>query len=105
MSFPLRKAVSLLTAATALALGVTVLAAPSAFAVGSSACTTNFKDLTTTITADPGKTMRTGPGNNYEKKKFLPIGTKVTIYCMAKPKGTYWYYIKSGKTKGWVLGW
>ncbi|MEV5104354.1 SH3 domain-containing protein [Streptomyces massasporeus] len=105
MSLPLRKAVSTVTAATALALGATLMAAPGASAVGASACTTNFKDTTQSISNTKGKDIRTGPGYGYKKIKHVPIGTKVRIYCMTKTKGTYWYYIRTGTTKGWVLGW
>ncbi|MFJ8538815.1 hypothetical protein [Streptomyces sp. NPDC093591] len=100
----LRKTAAGLTAATTLALGATLLAAPTASAVGSSACTTNIKDTTRQITRWGDTIMRNGPGESYRKKKGLFTGEEVRVYCRAynKNTGTYWYYGKNGKTKGWV---
>ncbi|MER5854598.1 hypothetical protein ABT131_03015 [Streptomyces sp900105245] len=98
----IRKAVSGLTAATALALGATVLAAPSASAVDSSGCTKNIKDQTLQVVQWDHADMHTGPGYSYKVKKSVFAGTDVRVYCTAYKKGTTWYYGKSGKTKGWM---
>jgi hypothetical protein len=98
----LRKAAGGLTAVTVLALGATLVAAPSALAVGSSACTKNIKDTTYQVTIWDHTDMHTGPGYHTKVKKSLFTGTKVRVYCMALKKGTYWYYGKAGQTKGWV---
>ncbi|KUM72351.1 hypothetical protein [Streptomyces curacoi] len=100
----LRKAAGGLTAATVLAVGATVLAAPSASAVGSSACTKNIADTTRQITRWGDTILRDGPGESYRKKKTLFTGEKVRLYCRAynKHTATYWYYGKNGTTKGWI---
>jgi hypothetical protein len=103
MPLPFRKAVSTLTAATALALGATLVAAPSALAVGSKACTKNIKDKTYMVNNWAGADLRTGPSNGkkYKTKKHLDVGTDVRVYCV-NDKGLTWYYGKAGKTTGWV---
>ncbi|MGN9760818.1 hypothetical protein [Streptomyces sp. SD31] len=100
----LRKAAAGLTAATTLALGATLLAAPSASAVGSSACTKNIKDATWSITRWGDTIMRNGPAESYRKNKGLFTGDTVRVYCRAynKKTATFWYYGKNGNTKGWV---
>ncbi|MFI2760198.1 hypothetical protein ACH5A3_15145 [Streptomyces echinatus] len=97
---PLRKAVSGLTAATALALGATVLAAPGASAVGSSGCTKNIKDKTLQVVQWDHADMYTSPSFKSKVKKSVFAGSNVRVYCTAK--GGDWYYGKSGKTKGWM---
>ncbi|MGW2701056.1 SH3 domain-containing protein [Streptomyces sp. NPDC001340] len=95
-----RRAVSGLTAATALALGATLMAAPTASAVGSSGCTKNIRDTTYTVVQYDHADMHTGPGNNYRVKKSVYMGNKVRVYCTAK--GGSWYYGKFGSTYGWM---
>ncbi|MEU3857082.1 hypothetical protein AB0F03_06865 [Streptomyces sp. NPDC028722] len=101
-TLPIRKAVGALTAATALALGATVLAAPGAFAVDSSGCTKNIKDATYPVVQWDHADMHTGPGYTYKVKKSVFAGSKVRVYCTAYKKGVTWYYGKSGTTKGWM---
>ncbi|BCM67685.1 MULTISPECIES: hypothetical protein [Streptomyces] len=98
---PLRKAVSGLTAATALAVTATLMAAPSASAANPRGCK-NIADQTRQITRWGDTVMRSGPGENYKKKKVLFTGDTVRVYCRAYKSGTYWYYGKNGKTKGYV---
>ncbi|MFF8727965.1 hypothetical protein ACF073_15945 [Streptomyces sp. NPDC015171] len=95
-----RKAVSGLTAVTALALGATVLAAPAASAVGSSACTKNIKDRTLQVVQWDHADMYTSPSFKSKVKKSVFAGSNVRVYCTAK--GGSWYYGKSGKTTGWM---
>ena len=103
-SHRLRKTVSGLTAATALALGVTLVAAPSASAaVGSSACTKNIKDATYMVNNYAGTPMQSGPGYKDKDVKFLELGTDVRVYCETYKNGYNWYYGKAGKKKGWVV--
>ncbi|MER5547026.1 SH3 domain-containing protein [Streptomyces sp. NPDC001118] len=95
-----RKAVSGLTAATALALGATVLAAPSASAVGSSACTENIKDQTLQVVQWDHADMYTSPSFKSKVEKSVFAGNSVRVYCTADHGS--WYYGKSGKTTGWM---
>ena len=97
---PSVKAVSALTAATALALGATLMAAPSASAVGSSACTKNIKDQTLQVVQWDHADMYTSPSFTSKVKKSVFAGSSVRVYCTAK--GGSWYYGKSGKTSGWM---
>ncbi|KUN07485.1 hypothetical protein AQI95_10705 [Streptomyces yokosukanensis] len=102
-SLPVRKAVSGLTAAAALALGATLVAAPSASAagsVGSSGCTKNIKDATYTVIQYDHADMHTGPSNKYKVKKSIYMGNKVRVYCTADHSS--WYYGKFGNTYGWM---
>jgi uncharacterized protein YgiM (DUF1202 family) len=102
ISLPVRKAVSGLTAATALTLGATLVAAPSASAVGSSGCNKNIKDQTLSVVQYDHADMHTGPGNKYKVKKSVYMGSKVRVYCINNKSGVNWYYGKSGRTKGWM---
>lgn len=99
-TLPFRKAVSGLTAVTALALGATLMAAPSASAVGSSACTENIKDATLPVVQWDHADMYTSPSFKSKVKKSVFAGNKVRVYCTAKHGS--WYYGKFGKTKGWM---
>ncbi|ANP55781.1 hypothetical protein J2Z21_005561 [Streptomyces griseochromogenes] len=97
---PFRKAVSGVTAAAALALGATLMAAPTASAVGSSACTKNIKDQTLQVVQWDHADMYTSPSFKSKVKKSVFAGNNVRVYCTAK--GGSWYYGKFGRTTGWM---
>ncbi|SDM68907.1 hypothetical protein SAMN04487981_102267 [Streptomyces sp. cf386] len=100
-SLPFRRAVSGLTAATALALGATLVAAPSASAVGEhSSCTKNIRNKTLQVVQWDHADMYAKPSFSSTVKKSVFAGSNVTVYCTAK--GGDWYYSKHGSTKGWM---
>ncbi|GAA2076627.1 hypothetical protein GCM10009801_32250 [Streptomyces albiaxialis] len=94
-------------AAAAVALGGTVLTAPSATAVGSTACTKNIKNeqWRTTSMIDRRTMLQNGPGVAYKNKGQVGQGGPFYAYCKTKNKhGNTWYYGKAnwlGK-KGWL---
>ncbi|MFJ9591031.1 hypothetical protein [Streptomyces acidicola] len=99
-----------LTAMGALLLAGAITTAPSANAVGGSACTKNVKNHWRHIDVlnDNGwaATLRNGPGTNYKFKEGLGYAEDFIAYCGAYSRsGKFWYYVKrpSGK-KGWVYG-
>ncbi|WP_106982652.1 SH3 domain-containing protein [Streptomyces megasporus] len=91
-------------ATLALLTGGAVAMAPSAAAVGSSACTKNVTDYNGYTTASAVH-LRSGPSTGYTSKGLLYRSTDVRVYCTAKSGS--WSYLKvtsganSGKY-GWV---
>jgi hypothetical protein len=88
-----------------------VTTAPSASAVGSSACSKNVTNHWRHIDVLAGDWphttyLRTGPGSDYSAKRGLDYGDDFKAYCTAySHSGKIWYYSKmpSGQ-KGWVYG-
>ncbi|MFF3256447.1 SH3 domain-containing protein [Actinacidiphila glaucinigra] len=66
----LRHQLATLSAAAALIVGGSVALAPTASAVGSSACQFNTSDLTMKISGN-GVNFRTGPGTKYSSRGLL----------------------------------
>lgn len=102
-----RRAGALSAMGALLATGA-ITTAPSANAVGGSACTKNVKNHWRHIYvhSDTGwaATVRNGPGINYKFKEGLNYAEDFKVYCGAYSRsGNFWYYVKrpSGK-KGWV---
>ncbi|MFF2206347.1 hypothetical protein [Streptomyces sp. NPDC058145] len=108
-----RRVATLATAVTLLA-GAAAVAAPTASAVGSSACHYNVTRETSTVTVN-GVNFRTGPGTGYASKGLLYKGDTYVAYCGVR-KGTAahpqaWLYTKlshrsksglASGTWGWV---
>lgn len=92
-----------LSAAGALLLGGAVTMAPSASAVGKSACKASAAGLGNYV--DTTSKFRSGPGTKYTAKGLLTKNTKVTPYC-SRSKSSTWSYVKvnSGAHKG-KKGW
>ncbi|MFF7789819.1 hypothetical protein [Streptomyces sp. NPDC007991] len=103
---PLRKTLVSGAAIVTTALGCTLLAAPSASAVGSSACTKNVRDETwnVTNTFKSRSVIQDGPGYKYKNKEELFGGAPFRVYCKTKKSGITWYYGKhlNGGIKGWL---
>ncbi|MGV9885302.1 SH3 domain-containing protein [Streptomyces sp. NPDC003006] len=91
-------------AAVTIALGGSLLMAPSASAVGSSACTKNIADETWNVTNPFRSTIQNGPGYSYANKEELYAGAPFRVYCKTKKSGITWYYGKhlNGGIKGWL---
>ncbi|SNT34079.1 SH3 domain-containing protein [Actinacidiphila glaucinigra] len=98
------KAVTI-AASAALLLGGGIALAPTASAVGSSACTANITDQD--VWPDNGLRFRSGPGISYTAKGLLYTSDRLTARCR---KGTSWYYVstdtktRTGIAKG-TYGW
>ncbi|MFH0245872.1 SH3 domain-containing protein [Streptomyces sp. HK10] len=90
-------------ATVALLTGGAVAMAPSAAAVGSSACTKNIANYSGDITASAVH-LRSGPSTGYTSKGLLYRNTDVYVYCTAS--GGSWSYLKatSGANSG-RYGW
>ncbi|WP_199185707.1 SH3 domain-containing protein [Streptomyces carminius] len=89
-------------ATLALLTGGAVAMAPSAAAVGSSACTKNVTDYNGYTTASAVH-LRSGPSTSYTSKGLLSRSTDVRVYCT---KGS-WSYLKVSEganrnKSGWV---
>ncbi|MFI7315419.1 hypothetical protein [Streptomyces venezuelae] len=99
------KSLATLTAATAVALGASLITAPTASAVGGSACTKNVKNHKMMV-INVGATARSGPGNGYSKVKRLEWFDQVYVRCYTVKRGTQWYYGDLPRTskRGWVDG-
>ncbi|MEU0027410.1 SH3 domain-containing protein [Streptomyces sp. NPDC006335] len=68
--------------------------APTASAVGSSACTVNTPDGDDVVTVN-GANFRTGPGTSYSVKGSLYKGDRLRDYCTrAGSDGYLWFYAK-----------
>ena len=88
-----------------------VTTAPSASAVGSSACSKNVTNhwRHVDVLASEGAHdtyLRTGPGTTYSAKRGIDYGDDFMAYCTGySSHGKVWYYSKmpSGQ-KGWVYG-
>ncbi|MEU4098046.1 SH3 domain-containing protein [Streptomyces sp. NPDC026673] len=99
------RAVTLAATAVPL-LGGSFVLAPTASAVGSSACTANVTDQDVWPYTD-GLRLRTGPGTGYSIKGLLYESDRLTARCR---KGTSWYDIstdtktRTGIAKG-TYGW
>ncbi|MWA15931.1 SH3 domain-containing protein [Streptomyces sp. BA2] len=89
-------------AVSAVVVGGTVALAPTASAVGSSACTKNVANYDTQT--DTTVKFRTGPGTGYTAKGTVGEGRWVYVTCTAK--GGAWAFLKvtSGPHKG-ETGW
>ncbi|WP_327357709.1 SH3 domain-containing protein [Streptomyces sp. NBC_01304] len=96
-------------AAATMAMGAaaTLMAAPSASAVGSSACNAggaigNWKTIKSNVN------LRNGPGTGYYSKGQLAKGTVINMKCtwLSKDGKKYWYYgkVRTGYHKG-AWGW
>ncbi|MFI0813505.1 hypothetical protein [Streptomyces echinatus] len=94
-------------AATTLALAGGALAtAPTASAVGSTACNSDWYYFNGHINTN-GVYLRSGPGTKYTARGLLSKGTRTYFYCYRSiPHQRAWGYIKvmSGPNKG-VKGW
>ncbi|MFF3950569.1 SH3 domain-containing protein [Streptomyces sp. NPDC001902] len=95
-----------IAASAAVLLGGGIALAPTASAVGSSACTTNIKDQDVWPLTN-GLRFRTGPGTSYTATGLLYTSDRLTARCR---KGS-WYYVSTDKktktgikagTYGWV---
>ncbi|MFF8932355.1 SH3 domain-containing protein [Streptomyces longwoodensis] len=87
------------------AASTTLVAAPSASAVDSSACDRPWYGLNGHITGN-GVNLRNGPGTKYASKGQLSRGTTFYFYCFKTYGYETWDYLKvtSGANKG-VKGW
>ncbi|WP_326581767.1 SH3 domain-containing protein (plasmid) [Actinacidiphila glaucinigra] len=94
--------------ATAALLGGGIALAPTASAVGSSACTANVTDQDVWPYSD-GLRLRSGPSTTYSAKGLLYGSDRLTVRCR---KGS-WYYISTDtktrtgiarNTYGWISG-
>lgn len=101
-----RTATALAAAATLLAGGVAL--APTASAVGSSACTANVTDQDIWPYTD-GVRFRSGPGTSFSAMGLLYESDQLTVRCR---KGS-WYYVSTDtktrtgiarNTYGWISG-
>ncbi|WP_055563253.1 hypothetical protein [Streptomyces atriruber] len=93
-----------MTAATAMALGGTLMTATGASAVGGSACEVNIKNKQM-IASSFGAQTRSGPGTNYSKKKHLSAFEGFYARCYAKNShGNRWYYgdPNGSSSRAWV---
>ncbi|MEU7579116.1 hypothetical protein AB0B50_16120 [Streptomyces sp. NPDC041068] len=99
------KSLATLTAATAVALGASLMTAPTASAVGGSACTKNVKNHNMMV-INVGATARTGPGQGYRKVKSLQWFDQVYVRCYTVKRGDQWYYgdLPGTSKRGWVNG-
>ncbi|MET7362941.1 hypothetical protein ABZS76_31555 [Streptomyces sp. NPDC005562] len=99
------KSLATLTAATAVALGVSLMTAPTASAVGGSACTKNVKNHNMMV-INVGATAHSGPGGSYSKVKRLQWFDQVYVRCYTVKRGTQWYYgdLPGTSKRGWVDG-
>lgn len=100
--------VALASGATLLALGATLGAASTASAVGSSACTSAWYDISGHINTS-GVNLRSGPGTSYVSKGLLAKGTSVHVYCYRSGGSYSWHYLKvtsgaNSGVRGWVRG-
>ncbi|MEU2357701.1 SH3 domain-containing protein [Streptomyces misionensis] len=101
-------------AASAIALvaaaGATLAAAPTASAVGSSACTGGTLNWSGHIQRASLVNLRSGPGTSYSSYGLVSNGTRLTLVCHKTVNHGYsygWDYVKirSGShagTYGWV---
>lgn len=105
-----RRKVTILGAALAGAAALTLMQAPTASAVGSSACTVNTTDRDAYVSAN-AVNYRSGPGTSYSSKGLLYRGDQLRTLCTTVKSGSSWYYTKlrqrskSGLpagTYGWV---
>ncbi|WP_369213624.1 hypothetical protein [Streptomyces flavofungini] len=100
----LGKTLATVTAATALALGGTLMTATGASAVGGSACTVNIRN-TQMIASSFGAQTWSGPGSNYTKKKHLSSFEGFYARCYTTNKhGNKWYYgdPNASSSRAWV---
>ncbi|MEU7579117.1 hypothetical protein AB0B50_16125 [Streptomyces sp. NPDC041068] len=98
------KTLATLTAATAVALGGTLVTAPTASAVDGSGCEVNVRNYRA-FAESGGATVRNGPGTNYRRKGFLPAGNSFLVRCYAvNSHGNVWFYGDPSPTtyRGWV---
>ncbi|MFC8126356.1 hypothetical protein [Streptomyces sp. NPDC057302] len=100
----LGKSLATLTAATAVILGGSLVTAPTASAVGGSACEKNVRNHDMLV-GNLGATARKGPSNNYAKRMTLQPYDTVYVRCYAvNSHGNRWYYGDLPRTsaRGWV---
>ncbi|ATL27294.1 hypothetical protein [Streptomyces formicae] len=100
----LGKTLATVTAATAMALGGTLMTATGASAVGGSACSVNIKNKQM-IASSFGAQTWTGPGSSYTKKKKLSSFEGFYARCYKKNShGNKWYYGDPNGTsyRAWV---
>ncbi|MET9461079.1 hypothetical protein ABZY05_39555 [Streptomyces canus] len=90
---PLRRRIATFALSVSLLTGAAVALAPSASAVGSSACTVNFPDDNGTVSTN-GVNYRSGPGTSYSSKGLVYKGDRVREYCLTSRGGKLWYYTK-----------
>lgn len=105
-----RRRLATLTAAAALLTSGALVAAPSASAVGSSACRFHITLERHKVLVD-GLNFRTGPGTNYLAKGLLYKGDKYVPKCGVRTNNKAWSYVKltqrsksglKAGTWGWV---
>ncbi|MCF3123171.1 hypothetical protein IPZ68_26210 [Streptomyces arenae] len=100
----LGKTLATMTAATALALGGTLMTATGASAVDGSACKVNIKNKQM-MAGSFGAQTWTGPGSTYTKKKFLASFEGFYVRCYTtNSSGNKWYYGDPNGTsyRAWV---
>jgi uncharacterized protein YraI len=90
---PLRRRIATFALSVSLLTGAAVALAPSASAVGSSACTVNTPDGDGTVNTN-GANYRSGPGTSYSSKGLVYRGDRVRSYCVKSTDGKLWYYTK-----------
>ena len=109
----LKQKASMVVLSAVLMLGGSIAMAPTASAVGSSACRFNSPDVNFKV-ATSGARFRTGPGNRYRAIGTLYRGDSFRYFCRTGGLGGFmksWSYgkilkrttsgIKPG-TRGWV---
>ncbi|MFG3260383.1 SH3 domain-containing protein [Streptomyces sp. NPDC048172] len=79
--------------------------APSASAVGSSACTKNVKNVKVSVSETVH--LRTGPGKSYTSKGLVGKGTNNYYETCQRGKWSYGKVLKGANKgkKGWVRTW
>ncbi|MEU1121506.1 MULTISPECIES: SH3 domain-containing protein [unclassified Streptomyces] len=95
---------------TALVFAGAVALAPTASAVGSSACGHSYQLIYYNKITKDAVHFRTGPGTSYASRGLLRKGDKIALYCYST-NGSNWDYVKihaksktgiAKGTKGWV---
>ncbi|MEU6125445.1 hypothetical protein [Streptomyces sp. NPDC047123] len=88
----LGKTLATLTAATAMALGGTLMTATGAAAVDGSACKVNIKNRSMAASSFGAQTW-SGPGSTYTKKAYLQSFEGFYARCYTtNSHGNRWYY-------------
>ncbi|MEV0317899.1 hypothetical protein ACIBKX_02940 [Streptomyces sp. NPDC050658] len=99
----IRKPLVGLLGAALLAVGGSLATAPTAAAVGGSACTVNIKNKVVQVGFN-GANIRNGPGVKYKKKGYVPPRGSFYAVCYTTNKhGNVWMYgTPTGTTyNGW----
>ncbi|MEU8824217.1 SH3 domain-containing protein [Streptomyces sp. NPDC048636] len=101
----IKRKASMVVLSAALLMGGSVALAPTASAVGMSACRFNSPDITLTVDTS-GARFRTGPGKRYRAIGTLYRGQSFLYYCRTRGFAKSWSYgkIKSGHHAG-KTGW